>query len=53
MRCMVEVVMMCVVLQVTQVLVKGGTVGIFPEGGSHDRTSMLPFKPGIAVMALK
>jgi len=39
--------------EVTQVLVKGGTVGIFPEGGSHDRTSMLPFKPGIAVMALK
>eukprot|EP00002_Diphylleia_rotans_P017466 TRINITY_DN3394_c0_g1_i9.p1 TRINITY_DN3394_c0_g1~~TRINITY_DN3394_c0_g1_i9.p1 ORF type:complete len:550 (+),score=63.97 TRINITY_DN3394_c0_g1_i9:46-1695(+) len=33
-------------------LSRGGCVGIFPEGGSHDRTTMLPLKPGIAVMAL-
>mmetsp|Transcript_2766 Transcript_2766/g.8350 ORF Transcript_2766/g.8350 Transcript_2766/m.8350 type:complete len:655 (-) Transcript_2766:53-2017(-) len=29
-----------------------GIVGIFPEGGSHDRASLLPLKAGIAVMAL-
>ncbi|CAK7240359.1 MAG: Glycerol-3-phosphate/dihydroxyacetone phosphate acyltransferase [Sporothrix thermara] len=30
----------------------GGCVGIFPEGGSHDRTGLLPLKPGVAIMAL-
>ena len=30
----------------------GGTVGIFPEGGSHDRTDLLPIKAGVAIMAL-
>lgn len=30
----------------------GGCVGIFPEGGSHDRPSMLPVKAGVAIMAL-
>lgn len=30
----------------------GGAVGIFPEGGSHDRTELLPLKAGVAVMAL-
>ncbi|KAF2842087.1 hypothetical protein M501DRAFT_927937 [Patellaria atrata CBS 101060] len=29
-----------------------GCVGIFPEGGSHDRTELLPLKPGLAIMAL-
>lgn len=29
-----------------------GTVGIFPEGGSHDRPSLLPIKAGVAIMAL-
>jgi len=33
-------------------LASGGVVGIFPEGGSHDRASLLPLKAGIAVMAL-
>lgn len=33
-------------------LSQGGVVGIFPEGGSHDRASLLPLKSGIAVMAL-
>ena len=28
------------------------TVGIFPEGGSHDRPSLLPFRAGVAIMAL-
>lgn len=30
----------------------GKAIGIFPEGGSHDRPSMLPFKAGVAIMAL-
>ena len=30
----------------------GGSIGIFPEGGSHDQTDILPFKAGIAFMAL-
>lgn len=29
-----------------------GAIGIFPEGGSHDQTDFLPFKAGIALMAL-
>ncbi|ODM22970.1 hypothetical protein SI65_00559 [Aspergillus cristatus] len=30
----------------------GGCVGIFPEGGSHDRSDLLPLKAGVAMMAL-
>ncbi|KAK1759544.1 glycerol-3-phosphate O-acyltransferase 1 [Echria macrotheca] len=30
----------------------GECVGIFPEGGSHDRTELLPLKAGVAIMAL-
>lgn len=30
----------------------GGSIGIFPEGGSHDRTTLLPLKAGVAIMAL-
>lgn len=30
----------------------GKVLGIFPEGGSHDRTDLLPLKPGVAIMAL-
>ncbi|KAK9478759.1 hypothetical protein V1514DRAFT_330323 [Lipomyces japonicus] len=30
----------------------GGCIGIFPEGGSHDRPGLLPLKAGVAVMAL-
>ncbi|CEI60977.1 putative acyltransferase [Fusarium venenatum] len=33
-------------------LCNGGCVGIFPEGGSHDRTELLPLKAGVAIMAL-
>ena len=29
---------------VHQVLHRGGSIGIFPEGGSHDRTDLLPLK---------
>ncbi|KAK7203695.1 hypothetical protein BZA70DRAFT_307438 [Myxozyma melibiosi] len=31
---------------------KGGCIGVFPEGGSHDRPDMLPLKAGAAIMAL-
>eukprot|EP01060_Flectonema_neradi_P005515 TRINITY_DN1367_c8_g1_i1.p1 TRINITY_DN1367_c8_g1~~TRINITY_DN1367_c8_g1_i1.p1 ORF type:complete len:618 (+),score=106.22 TRINITY_DN1367_c8_g1_i1:56-1909(+) len=31
---------------------RGGSIGIFPEGGSHDQTSMLNMKDGIARFAL-
>lgn len=27
-------------------------IGIFPEGGSHDRLTVLPLKAGIGIMAL-
>lgn len=27
-------------------------LGMFPEGGSHDRPDLLPLKPGVAIMAL-
>ena len=30
----------------------GECVGIFPEGGSHDQSAFLPFKAGVAIMAL-
>ncbi|OCH95524.1 glycerol-3-phosphate O-acyltransferase [Obba rivulosa] len=33
-------------------LTEGGTIGIFPEGGSHDRTDLLPLKAGVSTMAL-
>ncbi|KAF2001883.1 CTR1 suppressor protein [Amniculicola lignicola CBS 123094] len=38
--------------RVHDVLHKNGTIGIFPEGGSHDRTELLPLKAGVAIMAL-
>ncbi|KAH9001300.1 glycerol-3-phosphate O-acyltransferase [Lactarius akahatsu] len=37
---------------VYQRLTDGACVGIFPEGGSHDRTDLLPFKAGVSIMAL-
>ncbi|KAF8654085.1 hypothetical protein AX16_003618 [Volvariella volvacea WC 439] len=33
-------------------LENGGSIGIFPEGGSHDRTDLLPLKAGVSIMAL-
>lgn len=33
-------------------LAKGRCLGIFPEGGSHDQTDLLPLKAGVAVIAL-
>eukprot|EP00927_Polykrikos_kofoidii_P017338 TRINITY_DN1788_c0_g1_i1.p1 TRINITY_DN1788_c0_g1~~TRINITY_DN1788_c0_g1_i1.p1 ORF type:complete len:567 (-),score=85.79 TRINITY_DN1788_c0_g1_i1:31-1731(-) len=38
--------------RVHEALKGGDFVGIFPEGGSHDRTSLLDLKPGVAIMAL-
>ncbi|KAI9293959.1 hypothetical protein K502DRAFT_317659 [Neoconidiobolus thromboides FSU 785] len=37
---------------VHETLDNNGCVGIFPEGGSHDRTQLLPLKAGIAIMSL-
>lgn len=31
---------------------EGGSIGIFPEGGSHDRSDLLPLKAGVSIMAL-
>jgi glycerol-3-phosphate O-acyltransferase/dihydroxyacetone phosphate acyltransferase len=33
-------------------LEEGTCIGLFPEGGSHDRTGLLPLKAGVALMAL-
>jgi len=30
---------------------EGACIGIFPEGGSHDRTDLLPLKAGVAIIA--
>lgn len=38
--------------EVTKKIQESSAIGIFPEGGSHDRPDFLPFKPGIAMMAL-
>jgi len=37
---------------VYDVLQRGSCIGIFPEGGSHDRTELLPLKAGFTIMAL-
>ena len=34
-------------------LERGACIGIFPEGGSHDRTDLLPLKCGVAEIALQ
>ena len=33
-------------------LLHGQSIGIFPEGGSHDRSELLPIKAGVSIMAL-
>jgi glycerol-3-phosphate O-acyltransferase/dihydroxyacetone phosphate acyltransferase len=33
-------------------LIQGNSIGIFPEGGSHDRSDLLPIKAGVSIMAL-
>lgn len=37
--------------KVNDALAKGNNLGIFPEGGSHDRTDLLPLKVGVSVIA--
>lgn len=37
---------------VQKALANGQCLGIFPEGGSHDRTDLLPLKAGVAAIAL-
>ncbi|KAI0341694.1 glycerol-3-phosphate O-acyltransferase [Trametopsis cervina] len=37
---------------VYEALNAGGCIGIFPEGGSHDRSDLLPLKAGVSLMAL-
>jgi glycerol-3-phosphate O-acyltransferase/dihydroxyacetone phosphate acyltransferase len=38
--------------KVWESLYKGRCIGIYPEGGSHDRLELLPLKAGICIMAL-
>lgn len=33
-------------------LINGSSLAIFPEGGSHDRSELLPIKAGVSIMAL-
>jgi len=35
---------------VEEALGNGGCIAMFPEGGSHDNSDLLPFKAGIAMM---
>mmetsp|Transcript_11039 Transcript_11039/g.16907 ORF Transcript_11039/g.16907 Transcript_11039/m.16907 type:complete len:659 (+) Transcript_11039:72-2048(+) len=37
--------------KVLETLAAKGAIGIFPEGGSHDRTDILPLKVGVALIA--
>ena len=37
---------------VHKALAEGQSIGIFPEGGSHDNTDLLPLKAGVAAIAL-
>ena len=34
-------------------LTTGQSIAIFPEGGSHDRTELLPIKAGVSLMSLR
>jgi glycerol-3-phosphate O-acyltransferase/dihydroxyacetone phosphate acyltransferase len=38
--------------EVNRRLANNGTIGMFPEGGSHDQGHLLPLKAGITIMAL-
>ncbi len=31
---------------------RGGAIGIFPEGGSHDNPHLIPLKAGVTLMSL-
>lgn len=49
-KCLPKVDQTNVFKNVEDSLKKGGCIGMFPEGGSHDQSDLLPFKAGIALM---
>ncbi|KAF9169922.1 hypothetical protein BGX21_009592 [Mortierella sp. AD011] len=51
-KCMPHMDQSSVYKTVFERLNSGHCVGIFPEGGSHDRAEMLPLKAGVTIMAL-
>ncbi|KAF9429526.1 hypothetical protein BGZ76_001216 [Entomortierella beljakovae] len=51
-KCMPHMDQSSVYKTVFERLNAGHCVGIFPEGGSHDRAEMLPLKAGVTIMAL-
>lgn len=51
-KCLPHVEQDAVYERVYDELNNGRCITIFPEGGSHDRAEMLPFKAGVTIMAL-
>eukprot|EP00002_Diphylleia_rotans_P024999 TRINITY_DN4939_c0_g1_i2.p1 TRINITY_DN4939_c0_g1~~TRINITY_DN4939_c0_g1_i2.p1 ORF type:complete len:601 (-),score=95.02 TRINITY_DN4939_c0_g1_i2:847-2649(-) len=51
-KCLMKIDQSKVYETVWRSLHRGTCIGLFPEGGSHDRTELLPLKAGIAVMSL-
>ncbi|CAI2176573.1 19597_t:CDS:2 [Funneliformis geosporum] len=51
-KCLPHVDQSQVYKAVFETLNAGNCIGIFPEGGSHDRTEILPLKAGVTIMAL-
>ncbi|KAI8881524.1 hypothetical protein K501DRAFT_324464 [Backusella circina FSU 941] len=51
-KCMPHIEQDAVYKSVHDELNNGRCITIFPEGGSHDRAEMLPFKAGVTLMAL-
>ncbi|KAI8976536.1 hypothetical protein BDB01DRAFT_803293 [Pilobolus umbonatus] len=51
-KCLPHIEQESVYERVYSELNKGHCITIFPEGGSHDRAEMLPFKAGVTIMAL-
>jgi len=51
-QCMPKIDQKVVFNKVFDVLAKNGTIGIFPEGGSHDQGQLIPLKAGVTIMAL-
>ncbi|KAG1427590.1 hypothetical protein G6F58_000962 [Rhizopus delemar] len=51
-KCVPHIEQEAVYKSVHDELNNGGCITIFPEGGSHDRAEMLPFKAGVTLMAL-
>jgi glycerol-3-phosphate O-acyltransferase / dihydroxyacetone phosphate acyltransferase len=49
-QCLPKVDQSNVFKHVEEALGNGGCIAMFPEGGSHDNSDLLPFKAGIAMM---